>query len=117
VPLHSGRAILRAAGAEAVAAKNWPTWLRFERHAVGLAALIANDLEPFSLCSRLTRTAKVGAARVAARFTTLRMAQATLAIIFLFPFTKRKSSSAFCARNLKVWHRYLPRKLFSVCLD
>jgi hypothetical protein len=101
---------LCAAGAEAVTAKHWPARLRFERYAVGLAALIANNLEFFAFCSStsLARTAKVLAARIAARLATLRMAQATLAIIILFSLNKGKCTSAFGARYFKVWHRCLP---------
>jgi len=104
-------AILCAAGAEAVAAQDWPTWLWFEGHGVGLAALIANDLESFAFCSSsLSRTAKVGAARIAARFAALRMTQSTLAIVFLLSLSKGESISTFGASNFQIWHRYLPRK-------
>ena len=71
----SRTAILCAAGAEAVTTEHRPAGLWFEGHAVGLATLIANNLEPFAFCSSsLARTAKVGAPRVAAGFATLRMA-------------------------------------------
>src|SRR3989442_505754 len=86
--------ICRAAGGKEFAAKHGPARLWFERHAVSLAALIANYLEPLafrSSSSTLARAAKVLAARVAARFATLGMAQATLPIIVLFSFSKRES--------------------------
>ena len=101
-----GSPICRAAGAEALAAKHGPPRLRFERHAIGFPALIANDLKPLafrSSCSSsgtLARAAKVGAARVAAGFATLGMAQAALAIVVLLSFSKRESGSAFGASNL-----------------
>jgi hypothetical protein len=103
--------------------------LWFEGHAVRLAALIANNLEFFALGSStsLAGSAKVLAARIAARLATLGMAQATLAIVILFSLTKGKSISAFGARYFKVWHRCLPgnivlrlvsinvRKVYSRC--
>jgi len=104
---------LCAAGAEAVSTKHRPARLRFEGHAVSFAALIANNLEFFALgaSASLAGTAKVLAAGIAAGLATLRMAEATLAIIVLFSLTKRKSSSAFGTRYFKVWHRYLPSKI------
>jgi hypothetical protein len=94
----SRAAVLGAAGAEAVTAKHWSSRLRFEGHAVRLAALIANDLEPFAFSSSaLSRTAKVSPALVAARLAAFGMAQATLAVIFLFSFGKRERTSALGA--------------------
>ena len=54
-------AILRAAGAEAVTAKNRPPGLWLERHRVGLAALIANDFETLALAATasLLRSTKI----------------------------------------------------------
>jgi hypothetical protein len=106
----SRAAILRAAGGKALAAEHWSTLLRFEGHAVALAALIANYLEPFAFCSALARPAKVLAPRVAAGLATLRMAEAALAIVVLFSFSKGKTRSAFGTSDFKVWHRYLPEK-------
>lgn len=104
--------ILCAAGAEAVATEHRSAWLWFEGHGVGLAALIANDFESFAFRpSSLARATKVGAARVAAGFATLRMAQATLPIVFLFSFSKGEGVSAFGAGDFQIWHRYLPRKI------
>ena len=45
---------LSTTGTEALAAQNWPSRLRLERHTVGLAALIANDLETFAFASSTT---------------------------------------------------------------
>ena len=79
--------------------------------------MIANDLESFAFgsawasCS-LPRSAKVRAPRVAARLATLRMTEAALAIVLLFAFCKRKGGSTFGASNFKVWHGYLPSRLF-----
>jgi len=69
--------------------------LRFEGDAVALAALIANNFEPFAFRSTLARPAKVLSARVAAGFATLGVAQTALAIVVLFSFSKGKSRSAF----------------------
>jgi len=67
--------ILCATGAEAVTAQHRPSRLWFERDAVRLAALIANNLELFALRSAsLSRSAKVLAPRITAGFATLRMA-------------------------------------------
>jgi hypothetical protein len=84
--------------------------LRFERHQVGLATLIANNLEALAFPS-LTPGAKVGATGITTGLATLRVAQATLTIIILFAFTKRKSVSALSACDLEVWHGYLLRRL------
>jgi hypothetical protein len=107
----SRAAILCAAGGKALTTEHWSTGLRFEGDAVALAALIANNLEPFAFCSSLARTAKVLASRVPAGFATLGVAQTTLAIIVLFAFSKGKSRLTFGTSDFKVWHRYLPRKI------
>ena len=77
--------------------------------------MIANDLEPFAFGSAATasrpRATKVRAPRVAARLATLGMAEAALAIVLLFAFSKRKGGSTFGASNFKVWHGYLPCRL------
>jgi len=104
-------AILCAAGGEALTAQHGPTRLRFEGDAVALAALIANNLEPFAFRSSLARPAKVLAPRVAAGFAALGMAETALAIVILLSFSKGKSRSAFGTSDFKVWHRYLPRKI------
>jgi hypothetical protein len=73
----SSSAMLGPAGAEAIPAQDRPSDLWFERHRVGLAALIANDLEAFAFAltatASLLRTAKVCTARVAARLAALRV--------------------------------------------
>jgi hypothetical protein len=110
--LCSRAAILCAARGKALTAKHWPARLRFEGNAVALAALIANNLEPFAFpTTALSGSAKVLAARVATGFATLGMAQAALAIVVLFSFSKGKTRSAFGTSDFKVWHRYLPRKI------
>src|SRR5207237_10417857 len=83
---------------------------------VGFAALIANDLKSFAFGSTtaasLALPAKVRTPRVAARLATLGMAEAAFAIVILFAFSKRKGGSTFGASNFKVWHGYLPSRLF-----
>ena len=87
---------MRAAGGKALAAQNWPALLGLERNAVTLPALVANNLESFSLAatataaSALAGAAKVGAPRVAAWLAALRMSQSAFAIIVLLSFSKRK---------------------------
>jgi hypothetical protein len=67
--------ILGAAGAETIAAQDWPARRWFEGHAIRLAALIAGNLKLFTLGSAsLSRPAKVLAPRIATRLTTLWMA-------------------------------------------
>ena len=77
--------------------------------------MIANDLKSFAFGSTtaasLALPAKVRTPRVAARLATLGMAEAALAIIVLFAFSKGKGSSTFGASNFKVWHGYLPSRL------
>src|ERR1700686_1663284 len=108
-------AILGAAGAEAVTAEHRPARLWFEGHAIGLAALIADNLKLFAFRSpALPCSAKVLTAGIAAGFATLRMAQTALAIVFLLSFTKRKSISALGASNFKIWHSCLPTKRLQV---
>jgi len=86
--VRSRAAILCAAGGKALAAQHWPARLGFERDAVALATLIANNLKPFAFRSPLVRSAKVLTPRVAAGFAALGMAEATLAIVVLFSFSK-----------------------------
>lgn len=105
--------MLGAAGGKTLAAQYGPARLWFEGHAVALAALIANDLEAFALSSAtasLTRTAKVGSARVATWLAAFGVTQSALAIIILFSFSKWEGCSALGASNFQIWHNYLPRK-------
>ena len=79
------------AGTETVAAQDRTSGLRLKGNGVGLAALIANDFKSFPLCSStasLSRTSKARAARVAAGFASLGMAQPPLTIIILFSFSE-----------------------------
>jgi hypothetical protein len=110
-----GAAILRAARGKALTAKHRPARLRFEGYAVGLAALIADNLEPFALpaTTALPRAAKVLPACVATGFATFGVAQTAFAIVILFAFSKRESRSAFRTGDFKIWHRYLPEKIVS----
>jgi hypothetical protein len=106
---------LRATCRKALAAQNRPPRLGLERHAVGLTALIASYLEPFTLAaSGLTRsTAKVSAPRIAAGFAALGMGKAALPIIVLFSLSKGKARSALGTGYFQIWHGFL-RGFFSV---
>jgi len=87
----SRAAILCATGGKALTAQHWPALLGFEGDAVALAALIANNLEPFAFRSALARPAKVLTPRVATGFAALGMAETALAIVVLFSFSKGES--------------------------
>jgi hypothetical protein len=111
--------MLCTARRKTLAAQNRTTRLRLERHAVGLAALIADYFEPlaFRSATSLLRAAKICAARVTARFAALRMTQSALAIIILLSFSKWEGVSALGAIDFQVWHDCLPRKaILRVCL-
>ena len=100
--------MLCAAGAEAVTTQNWTPRLWFEWNTVGLAALIANNLKAFAIVAAATawlfRTAKVGPAGVAARFTSLRVTQAPFAIIILFSFGKWEGLPTLGASDVQIRH-------------
>jgi hypothetical protein len=105
---------LGAAGAEALAAQNGPSARGLEGHGVRFAALVAGDLEALALAATpgpAPRPAETGAARVAARFAALRLAQVSLAIILLLSFGEGEGRTAFGTGNLDIWHRcFLPRR-------
>jgi len=104
--------MLGATRSKALTTQHRPARLRFEGHVVGLAALIADDLEPFALAasSSALRIAKVGAARIAARLTTFRMTQSPLTIIILLSFRKWEGTTALGASDFHVWHNCSPEK-------
>lgn len=99
-------ATLSAAGAKAVAAKNRPAGLRFERHAVRLPALVAHDFETLAVrpAATLFRSAKVGAPRVAAGLAALGMTQPAFAIIILFSFSEWEGAATLGASDFQVRH-------------
>jgi hypothetical protein len=99
--------MLRAAGAEAVTAQNRTPLLWFEWDVIRLAALVANNLKAFAIVAAAAsrfRTAKVGPAGVAARFTSLRVTQAPFAIIILFTFSKWEGLSTLGASDVHIRH-------------
>jgi hypothetical protein len=101
--------LLGAAGAEALAAQNGPSARGLEGHGIRFAALVAGNLEALTLAATARpapRPAETGAARVATRFASFRLAQVALVVILLLSFGERESRTAFSARNLNVWHRY-----------
>jgi hypothetical protein len=94
------RPALRTAGVKALTAQNRPSRLRLERNAVGFATLIADNIEALACASALARAAKILPARVPARLATLGVRQSALAVVILFSFRERKSSSTLGTRNL-----------------
>jgi hypothetical protein len=103
---------LGATCGKALTAQNRPAGLGLEGHAVGLAALIANNLEAFAFTAASTTlplATKVGAPRIAAGLAAFRMSQSAFAIIVLFSFSKRESISALRTSDFEIWHGRLPR--------
>ena len=98
--------MLCSAGAEAVSAQNRTPLLRFEWDAVRLAALVANNFEAFAIVTAACRfrTAKVGPARIAAWFTSLRVTQTPFAIIILFSFSKWEGFPTLGASDVQIRH-------------
>jgi hypothetical protein len=100
---------LCAAGTKAIAAQNWSSRRRLERHCVWLAALIANDLKSFAFVTAATSagllwSAEILTARVTARFASLRVTQAPLAIIVLLSFSKWEGISTLGASDVQIRH-------------
>ena len=103
----SSRAMLGAAGAEAVTAQDGAPLLWFEGDAIRFAALVANNFEAFAVVATATgllRTAKVGPAGVAARFTSLRVTQTPFAIIILLSFSKWEVLPTLGASDVQIRH-------------
>ena len=99
--------MLCAAGTKTVTAQNRTPLLGFEWDAVRLAALVANNFKAFAVVAAaawLFRTAKVGPARIAARFTSLRVTQAPFAIIILFSFSKWEGLPTLGASDVQIRH-------------
>jgi hypothetical protein len=104
---------LRAAGAETLTAKNWPSGRGLERHGIGFAALVAGNIEALALTSPAASAgaAKVCAARVPAGFTAFGLAQVPFLVVLLFALGKGKGLAAFGAKYIDVWHDwFLPSK-------
>jgi len=102
---------LGATRGKTLPAQYGPSGLGLERHAIGLAALIADDLEAFAFTATsttLSLAAKVLATRIAARLAALGMCQSAFAIVILFTFSKRESSSALGTSDFEIWHGLLP---------
>jgi hypothetical protein len=95
--------LLRAAGAETLAAQDSSAARRLKGHRVRLAALVANNLETLAFAAA-SGTAEIGAARVPAILATLGLAQVALSVIFLFTFREGERLAAFGAGDLNVWH-------------
>lgn len=99
---------MRAARTKAIAAQDWSARRRLERHGVWLAALIANDLKSFAFgaaaSTALLCSAEILTTRVTARFASLRVTQATLAIIILLSFSKWEGISTLGASDIQIRH-------------
>ena len=99
--------MLSAARTKTIAAQDRPAGLWFEGTHIGLAALIANNLESFAFAASATSllwSTKAGAARIATWFASLRVTQAPLAIIVLFSLTKWEGSPTLGARDVQIRH-------------
>jgi hypothetical protein len=101
--------LLCAAGCEAFPTQHRPSARRLEGHAVGFAALVAGDFETLALATAASArsapaSAEVGAATIAASLATLRLAQVSFRVVFLFAFGERKRRAALGASDLYVWH-------------
>jgi hypothetical protein len=98
--------LLRAAGGKAFAAQHRSSARRLERHAVGFAALVAGYFETLALAAACASSAaaEIGATAITASLTTLRLAQISLRVIFLFAFGEWKRRAALSTSDLYVWH-------------
>jgi hypothetical protein len=105
--LSLGAAMLRAARAKTIAAQDWSPRLWLEWNRIGFAALVANDLESFTVAaprSSLFSSAETLTARIAAWFTSFRVTQAPLAIIILFSFSKWEGFATLGACDVQIRH-------------
>ena len=102
---HSGP-LRRSIRAKTIAAQDRPARRRLEGHRIGLAALVARDLESLTVaCLSSSATAEVGPPRIAACLTAFWMSQITFPVILLFAFSKCEGSAALRTRDFEVWHR------------
>jgi hypothetical protein len=106
------RAALGATRRKTFTAQNGPARLRFEGHAVALAALITNNFKAFPFATTastaLSLATKVLSPRIAARLAAFGVSQSAFAIIVLLSFSKRKGRSALGASDFEIWHGLLP---------
>src|SRR5437764_14719688 len=97
--------LLGAACRKAFATENRSSARRFERHVVGLPALIAGNLETLAFAARATTSpAKVCATGIAASLAAFGLAQISFRIIFLLTFCERKGRAALGTSDLNIWH-------------
>ena len=97
-------ALCGAAGAETFAAQDRSSRRRLERHRVGLATLIASDLEALTLSARSSGPAKIIATRVAAGLATFWVGQVLFPVVLLLSFRERKCFSTLHTGDIKIWH-------------
>jgi hypothetical protein len=99
--------MLRTARAKTIAAQDWPSFLWLEGDRIGFAALVANDLESFTVAASATSlfgSAETLTARITAWFTSFRVTQAPLAIIILFSFSKWEGFPTLGASDVQIRH-------------
>lgn len=97
--------LLGAACRKAFAAENRSSARRFERHVVGLPALIAGNLETLAFTARATTSAaEVCATGIATSLAAFGLAQISFRIIFLLTLCERESRAALGTSDLNVWH-------------
>ncbi len=77
---------------------------RLEGYGVSLSALVAGNLESFTLSTWSSRATKISTARIPARLTPLWVGQVPFLIVFLLALSERKRGCTFRACNLKIWH-------------
>jgi hypothetical protein len=98
---------LRAAGRKAFPAQHRPSARRLEGHAVGLAALVAGDFKPLAVAAPArssSASAEIGSATITASLTTLRLAEVSFRVVFLFAFGEWELRAALGTSDLYVWH-------------
>jgi hypothetical protein len=102
--------LLRAAGGKAFAAQHGPSARRLEGHAVGFAALVAGNFKPLAVAATAatarssSASAEIGPAAITASLATLRLAQVSFRVVFLFAFGEWELRAALGASDLYIWH-------------
>ena len=98
--------LLRPAGGKAFAAQDWPSARRLKRHAVGFAALVTGNFETLAVATaaRASSAPEISTSAIATSFTTLRLAEVSFCVIFLFTFGEWELRAALGASDLYVWH-------------
>lgn len=112
----SGSRLRGAICSEAITAQHRPAARRLEGHRVGLATLVAGNLESLTFgASSSLWAAKVRAARIAARLAAFRVSQVAFLVVFLLAFGKWKNISTLGASDLDVWHELFSMSGLRIC--